>query len=65
MGTIGVSGIVCDFSVYGGQQDATDTSIMFGKIGVIVIRLVENLPKMLAINCIWIISLLVYFYSSI
>ena len=45
MGTIGVSGIVYDFSVYGGQQDATDTSIMFGKIGVVVIRLVENLPK--------------------
>lgn len=42
----GVSGIVYDFSVYVGQEDATDaTSIMFGEIGDIVIRLVENLSK--------------------
>ena len=42
----GVSGIVYGFSVYVGQQDATDaTSIMFGKIGAVVIRLVENLSK--------------------
>ena len=41
----GVSGIVYDFSAYVGQQDATDTSVTFGKIGAVVIRLVENLPK--------------------
>ena len=42
----GVSGIVYGFSVYVGQQDATDaTSIMFGKIGAVVIRLVENFSK--------------------
>ena len=41
-----VLGIVYGFSVYVGQQDATDaTSIMFGKIGAAVIRLVENLSK--------------------
>ena len=41
----GASGIVYDFSVYIGQNDNTEMSTMFGKIGAIVIRLVENLPK--------------------
>ena len=61
----GVSGMVCDCSACDGQEDATDTSIMFCKIGAVVIRLVEILPKMMAINCIWTISSLVYVYSSI
>ena len=41
----GVSGIVYDFSVYVGQQDNTEISAMFGKIGAVVIQLVANLPK--------------------
>ena len=41
----GVSGIVYDFSVYVGQQDNTEISAMFGKIGAVVIQLVDNLPK--------------------
>ena len=34
-----------DFSVYVGQQDNTEISAMFGKIGAVVIQLVDNLPK--------------------
>ena len=41
----GVSGIVYDFSVYVGQQGNTEISAMFGKIGAVVIQLVDNLPK--------------------
>ena len=38
----GVSEIVYDCSVYVGQPDATNTSRMFGKIGAVVIHLVEK-----------------------
>ena len=34
-----------DFSVYVGQQDNTEISAMFGKIGTVAIQLVDNLLK--------------------
>ena len=41
----GVSGIIYDFDVYVGRKDDTNDSPQYGKVGAVVIKLVEFLPK--------------------
>ena len=41
----GVSGILYDFDVYLGKLPDTDTCKKYGKVGAVVLKLVEILPK--------------------
>ena len=42
---MGVSGILYDFDVYLGKQPDTDMCKKYGKVGVVVLELVETLPR--------------------
>ena len=41
----GVSGLIYDFDIYVGKQDDQNLSAEFGKVGAVVIKLTQNLPK--------------------
>ena len=41
----GVSGLTYDFDIYVGKQDDQNLSAEFGKVGAVVIKLTQNLPK--------------------
>ena len=41
----GVSGIVYDFNVYLGKEATTAETKEYGKVGAVVLKLIENLPK--------------------
>ena len=41
----GVSGLIYDFDIYVGKQDDQNLSAELGKVGAVVIKLTQNLPK--------------------
>ena len=40
-----VSGLIYDFDIFVGKQDDQNLSAEFGKVGAVVIKLTQNLPK--------------------